>query len=167
MLKPKYFKSLLSVLLFSHKQFLLHGHLHKRIHTEAYKQNQETWDTLLTGLEEGTLLGLENILEKADFFGKPFSTSELNNIAKKIKNIRKKLIAHSDLSVLQNKKSFLDLNKLHGTDIIKIITALKERAIKYQELYKTDDDVAKLFEVATRITLIDLDNWLKSFKEPL
>ena len=167
MLKPNQFKHLLADLLYTQKLLLLHGNLHKRVTTEAYNRNLETWNSLLLSLESGLVLGLQRILERDDYFGREFPTQELNDFAGKTKNIRDKLIAHIDLAVMQDKESFLQENQSTGSEVIEMIAALKNRAIQYQVAYKVDVDVHSLFVEATRHSMTDLDSWLKSFKIPL
>jgi len=167
MLRPEQFKNLLADLLYTHRLLLLHGNLHKRVTTEAYNRNTETWNLLLLSLESGIVLGLQKILEKDDYFGREFLTPELNDFAKKTKKIRDKLIAHIDLAVVRDKEAFLRENQSTGSEVIKMITALKNRAIKYQVAYNVDINVHNLFVEATRHSMTDLDIWLKSFKIPL
>lgn len=164
MLKPSQFKHLLDDLLFTHKQVLLHGNLHRKITTELYRKNAETWNTLLLSLEAGIIVGLQRILERKDFFGREFHTPELNNFAEKIENIRDDLIAHINLAVAQDKEKFLSENRSTGAEIIKMLETLKSRAIEYDKAYKLGVDVHARFVEATRVAMTDLENWLKWFK---
>ena len=164
MLKPDQVKHLLDDLLFTHKQVLLHGNLHRKITTELYRKNAETWNTLLLSLEAGIIVGLQRILERKDFFGREFDTPELNNFAEKIENIRNDLIAHINLAVAQDKEKFLSENRSTGSEIIRMLETLKSRAIEYDKAYKLDVDVHARFVEATRAAMTDLEDWLKWFK---
>ena len=166
MLKQADFENVFWDLLFTYRQLLLNGNLHKRVNTEAYQKNPATWNTVLLSLETGVVLGLAKLLEE-NYFGRKFDGKELNQISEKVINMRNSLIAHNDLSVLRNKKSFLEENQLTGTDIINMIDALKRRAIQYQLAFNAKIEVQKLFEETTRNAMSDLDSWLKSFTMPL
>jgi len=166
MLKQDDFENVVWDLLFTYRQLLLNGNLHKRVDTEAYRKNPATWNTVLLSLESGVVLGLAKLLEE-NYFGKEFDSPELNKISVKITNMRNSLIAHNDLSIMRNKEPFIEENQLTGTDIIKMIDAFKNRAIQYQKAFGTKIDVQKLFEETTRNAMNDLDNWLKSFGNPL
>ena len=166
MLKQEDFENVFWDFLFTYRQLLLNGNLHKRVNNEAYQKNSETWNALLLSLESGVVLGLAKLLEE-DYFGRKFDDKELDLIAEKITKIRKGFIAHNDLSKMRNRASFLEENQLTGTDIIKMIDALKNRAIQYQKVFSVKIEVQRLFEETTRNAMIDLDSWLKSFKMPL
>lgn len=167
MLNKTDFENIIWDFMFTYRQFLLNGYLHKRVKYEAYGKNPATWNTLLLGLEVGTVLGLAKLLERNKDFGREFDKTELNIISEKIIKIRKGFIAHNDLSKMRDRASFLKENQLTGTDIIKIIEALKERAIQYQQKFSTEIEVQKLFKETTQNTIKDLDDWLKSFKVAL
>lgn len=166
MLKQTDFENVFWDLLFTYRQLLLNGNLHKRVNTEAYQKNPATWNTILLSLETGVVLGLAKLLEE-NYFGRKFDSQELNQISEKIINMRNSLIAHNDLSVMRNKKSFLEENQLTGTDIINMIDTLKRRAIQYQLAFNAKIEVQKLFEETTRNAMNDLDDWLKSFRMQL
>ena len=166
MLKQNDFENVVWDFLFTYRQLLLNGNLHKRVDTEAYRENPATWNTLLLSLESGVVLGLAKLLEE-NYFGREFDSPELNQISVKITNMRNSLIAHDDLSIMRNKEPFIGENQLTGTDIIKIIDAFKNRAIQYQKAFGAKIEVQKLFEKTTRNAMNDLDNWLKSFRNPL
>ena len=166
MLKETDFENLIWDFLFTYRQLLLNGNLHKRVNSEAYQKNSDTWNTMLRSLEAGVVLGLAKLLEEK-YFGRKFDSDELNFISKKIAKIRKGFIAHNDLSRMRNKSSFLEENQLSGTEIIKIIDALKQRAIYFQNKFNARIDVQKLFDETTRNAMNDLDGWLKSFKVEL
>ncbi|MEK7627935.1 MAG: hypothetical protein AAB421_00755 [Patescibacteria group bacterium] len=166
MLKQADFENVFWDLLFTYRQLLLNGNLHKRVNTEVYQKNPATWNTILLSLETGVVLGLAKLLEE-NYFGRKFDSQELNQISEKIINMRNSIIAHNDLSVMRNKKSFLEENQLTGTDIINMIDALKKRAIQYQLAFNSRIEVQKLFEETTRNAMNDLDNWLNSFRTPL
>ena len=158
---------LTSDLLATYKYLLLHGFLHKRVTTRAYEKNFETWSGILLSLEASLVLGFDRILEHKKYFGHEFESEELNDIVKRINNIRKKLVAHIDLQVVKNKDAFLEKNSFNGTQAIKLIDALKKRAIALQKAFKYQLDVEALFKDQTKRTMNDLDLWLKSFQEPL
>lgn len=166
MLKQNDFENVVWDFLFTYRQLLLNGNLHRRVNTEAYQKNPATWNTVLLSLESGVVLGLAKLLEE-NYFGRKFNDKELNQISEKITNIRNSIIAHNDLSQMRNKKSFLEENQLTGTDIIKMIDAIRKRAIQYQITFSAKIDVQKLFQETTRNAMNDLDFWLKSFKIPL
>ena len=166
MLKQADFENVFWDLLFTYRQLLLNGNLHKRVNTEVYQKNPATWNTILLSLETGVVLGLAKLLEE-NYFGRKFGSQELNQISEKIINMRNSLIAHNDLSVMRNKKSFLEENQLTGTDIINMIDAMKRRAIQYRLAFNAKIEVQKLFEETTRNAMNDLDDWLKSFRMPL
>lgn len=166
MIKENDFENVVWDFLFTYRQLLLNGNLHKRVGTEAYRKNPATWNTVLLSLESGVVLGLAKLLEE-NYFGREFDSLELNQISVKITNMRNSLIAHNDLSIMRNKEPFIEVNQLTGTDIIKMIDAFKNRAIQYQKAFGTKIEVQKLFEETTRNAMNDLDNWLKSFGSPL
>lgn len=166
MLKQDDFENVVWDFLFTYRQLLLNGNLHKRVNTEAYQKNSATWNTVLLSLESGVVLGLAKLLEE-NYFGKEFDSPELNQISVKITNMRNSLIAHNDLSIMRNKEPFIAENQLTGTDIINMIDAFKNRAIQYQEAFNAKIQVQELFEETTRNAMNDLDNWLKSFRIPL
>jgi hypothetical protein len=167
MLKQNDFENVVWSLLFTYRQLLLDGNLRKRvINSKAYQKNSDTWDVMLLSLEAGVVLGLAKLLEE-NYFRREFNNSDLNQIAEKITNTRNKLIAHNDLSVMRNRQSFLNENQLTGTDLINMISALKNRAIQYRKTFNNEIDIQKLFEETTRNTINDLDDWLKSFNIPL
>jgi len=112
------------------------------------------------------VLGLAKLLEE-NYFGREFDSPELNQISIKITNMRNSLIAHNDLSIMRNKEPFIEENQLIGTDIIKMIDEFKNRAIQYQKAFGTKIEVQKLFEETTQNAMNDLNNWLKSFGNPL
>ena len=120
MLKRADFENVIWDFLFTYRQLLLNGYLHKRVISEAYQRNTDTWNTILLSLEAGVLLGLAKLLEE-NYFGREFDNNELNLISEKITKIRKGFVAHNDLSKMRNKTSFLAQNRLTGTDIIKMI----------------------------------------------
>jgi hypothetical protein len=162
MLKPEDFENLIWDFLFTYRQLLLNGNLHKNISSEIYSKNTSTWNTILLSLESGVVLGLAKLLEE-NYFGRKFDDIELDKISEKITNIRNKFIAHNNLSVMRYKPAFLEENQLTGSDIIKMIQILKKRAIQYQNAFASSIDVQKLFEEVTKDSLNDLDIWLKSF----
>ena len=166
MLKQGDFENVVWDLLFTYRQLLLNGNLHKRVDTEVYRKNPATWNTVLLSLESGVVLGLAKLLEE-NYFGREFNNPELNQISVKITNMRNSLIAHNDLSIMRNKEPFIEKNQLTGTDIIKMIDAFKNRAMQYQKAFGAKIEVQKLFEETTRNAMNDLDDWLKSFKLPL
>ncbi len=157
------FKNLVWGLLFTYRQFLLHGYLYKGIDSETYNNSPSTWNTLLLSLESGVVLGLAKLLENK-YFGKTFNNQNIDSIAEKIKNIRDKFIAHNDLSKMRNRSSFIEENQLNGSDIINMIDALKNRVIQYEKTYQTDIGVQKLFNQTTNNAISDLNVWLKAFK---
>src|SRR3989344_5036607 len=166
MLKQNDFENVFWDFLFTYRQLLLNGNLHKKVNTEVYRRNPATWNTVLLSLESGVVLGLAKLLEE-NYFGREFDSLELNQISVKITNMRNSLIAHNDLSVMRNKELFIQENQLTGTDIIKIIDALRNRAIQYQKLFGAKIEVQKLFEETTRNAMNGLDYWLKFFGNPL
>ena len=161
------FENIIWDFLFTYRQFLLNGYLHKRVNHEAYEKNPATWNTLLLSLEAGTLLGLAKLLERNKDFGRRFDKEELNTISDKIMKIRNTHMAHNDLSKKRNQISFLQENQLTGSDIISMFDVLKERAIQYQKNLRFEIDVQNLFTQSQNNALNDLDSWLKSFKAEL
>ncbi|MBI3045970.1 MAG: hypothetical protein HYY86_00285 [Candidatus Harrisonbacteria bacterium] len=170
------FENIVWDFLFTYRQFLLNGYLHKRVNHDVYEANTATWNTLLLSLESGALLGLAKLLERKDDLGRPFNgglgktfnneefnNEELNGISEKIINLRHAYIAHADLSKMRDINSFLTKNRLTGTDIVKMFDALKSRLIQYQKSLKLDVDVQKLFTESQNSALHDLNSWLKSF----
>lgn len=162
MLKQDDFENVVWDFLFTYRQLLLNGNLHKRVNTEAYRKNPSTWNTVLLSLESGVVLGLAKLLEE-NYFGREFDSPKLNQISVKITNVRNSLIAHNDLSIMRDKAPFIKENQLTGTDIITMIDALKNRAIQYQKTFDAKIEVQELFEETTQNAMNDLDNWLKSF----
>ena len=180
MLNKTDFENIVWDFLFTYRQFLLNGYLHKRVNHDAYEKNPATWNTLLLSLESGALLGLAKLLERKNDIGKPFDSfagktfdnkefdsKELNEIVNKTLNLRHAYIAHADLSKMRNMDSFLNKNRLSGTEGVKIFDALKSRLIQYQKNFKLDVDVQGLFTQSQNNVLQDLDIWLKSFKTAL
>ena len=175
------FENIVRDFLFTYRQFLLHAYLHKRVNHDAYEANRITWNALLISLESGALLGLAKILyDREKNLGRPFNDGlgktfnngefnyeELNEIRKKILNLRHDYIAHQNLSKMRDMDSLLKENRLTGTDGVKMIDALKSRLIQYQKNLKLDVDVQKLFTESQNSALHDLDSWLKSFKAEL
>lgn len=174
------FQNIVWDFLFTYRQFLLNGYLHKKVNHDAYEANTATWNTLLLSLESGFLLGLAKLLEWKDDLGRTFDSfagktfdnkdfdgNELNEIANKILRIRHAYLAHADLSKMRNMDSFLNENRLTGTEGVKMFDALKSRLIQYQKSLKLDVDVQKLFTESQNNTLHDLNGWLKSFKKEL
>ena len=157
------FKNLVWDLLFTYRQFLLNGNLHKEIDSGTYNSNPSTWNTLLLSLESGVVLGLAKLLENK-YFGKTFNNQDIDVIAEKIKNIRDKFIAHNDLSKMRNRSFFIEENQLNGSDIINMIDALKNRAIQYEKIYQTDVGVQQLFNQTTNNAMSDIKVWLEYFK---
>ena len=149
MLKQTDFENVIWDFLFTYRQLLLNAHLHKRVNSEAYQKNSETWNTVLLSLEAGIVLGLAKLLEEK-YFGREFDSPELDLISEKIIKIREGFIAHNDLSKMRNKISFLEENQLTGTELIKMINAMKERAIQYQQRFNAKIEVQELFEETTR-----------------
>ena len=166
MIKKNDFENVVWDFLFTYRQLLLNGNLHKRVDTKVYRKNPATWNTVLLSLETGIVLGLAKLLEE-NYFGRDFYDEELNCISKKIINLRDSFIAHNDLSKIRNRNSFLKENQLTGTDIINMIDALKKRAVEYQQAFSTKIEVQKLFEDTKRNAINDFDDWLKSFKTSL
>lgn len=74
MLKKTDFENIVWDFLFTYRQFLLNGYLHKRVNHGAYEANTATWNTLLLSLESGALLGLARLLEdqRKNDIGKSF-----------------------------------------------------------------------------------------------
>jgi hypothetical protein len=161
------FENIILDFLFTYRQFLLYGYLHKRVNHDVYEKNPTTWNTLLLGLEAGTILGLAKLLEREKDFCRRFDKEELNIISDKIKNIRNKHIAHNDLLKKRNELSFWRENQLTGSDFVVMFDTLKERAIQYQKSMKFGIDVQNLFTQSQNNALNDLDSWLKSFKTEL
>ncbi len=161
------FENIIWDFLYAYRQFILNGHLHKRVNHDAYEANRATWNTLLLSLEAGAVLGLAKLLERDKDFGRSFEKEELNSISDKIIKIRNSHIVHNDLSKKRNGTSFLQENQLTGSDIICMFDALKERAIQYQKNLNFEVDVQKLFTQSQNSALNDLDVWLKSFKKEL
>lgn len=161
------FENIIWDFLFTYRQFLLNGYLHKRVNHDAYEAHPATWNTLLLSLEAGTVLGLAKMLERDKDFGRSFDKDELNATSDKIMKLRNAHMAHNDLSKKRNYVSFLQENKLTGSDIVNMFGALKERAIQYQKNIKLDIDVQRLFTESQNNALQDLDDWLKSFKTEL
>ena len=166
MLKQEDFENVFWDFLFTYRQFLLNGNLHERVNNEAYQKNSDTWNTILLSLELGVVLGLAKLLEEK-YFGREFNNLELTAISEKITEIRNGFIAHHNLWKMRNRVSFLEANKLTGTDIIRLIDTLKERTIQYQRSFNAKIEVQQLFMETTRNTMSDLDSWLKSFKVSL
>lgn len=123
-----------------------------------------TWNTLLISLESGTALGLAKLLEKQEYFGRPFNSAELNLIAEKIKNLRDKFIAHNDTRKMRVRKSYLQENQLFGSDLVKIIDALKKRFLSYEKAHGLVPGVEAHFQLTTKITMEDLGKWLVFFR---
>lgn len=167
MLNKNDFENIIWDFLFTYRQFLLNGYLHKRVNHEAYEKNPATWNTLLLALETGTVLGLAKLLERDKDFGRAFDKTGLNAISGKIMKIRHAFMAHNDLSKKRNQASFLQENQLTGSDIVDMFDALKTRAIQYQKGFRFDTDVQALFTQSQNNALNDLDSWLKSFKAAL
>lgn len=167
MLNKTDFENIIWDFLFTYRQFLLNGYLHKRVNHDAYEKNPATWNTLLLSLEAGTVLGLAKLLERDRDFGRSFDKDELNVISGKIMKIRNGHMAHNDLSKKRNEASFLQKNQLTDLDIVNMFCALKDRAIQYQKNLKLEIDVQKLFAQSQNNALNDLDDWLKSFKMAL
>lgn len=174
------FENIIWDFLFTYRQFLLNAYLHKRVDHDVYEKNLATWNTLLLSLESGTLLGLAKLLERKKDIGrsfnglagktfdnKEFDDKELNGITKKILSIRNAYIAHADLSKMRDMNSFLNKNRLCGTEGVKMFDALKSRLVQYQKNLKLNVDVQKLFTESQNNVLNDLDGWLKSFKTAL
>ena len=174
------FENVIWDFLFTYRQFLLNGYLHKKVNHDAYEANPATWNTLLLSLESGFLLGLAKLLERKGDLGRPFDnftektfdnkefdSKELNDTASKILKLRHAYIAHADLSKMRNTDSFLTENRLNGTEGVKMFDALKSRLIQYQKNLKLDIDVQNLFTQSQNNALHDLDNWLRSFKTEL
>jgi hypothetical protein len=174
------FENIIWDFLFTYRQFLLNGYLHKRVNSDVYEKNSATWNALLLSLESGALLGLAKLLERRNDIGRPFDnftgttfdnkdfdSKELNKIANKILNLRHAYIAHADLSKMRNMNSFLNKNRLSGTEGVKIFDALKGRLIQYQKNLKFNIDVQKLFTESQNNALNDIDDWLKSFRAEL
>lgn len=170
MVKEKDLNILTGELLATYKYLLLHGFMHKRITTEAYNRNFETWNAILLSLEARLVLGFDRILEHKQYFGRKFASDNLNNVVKRINNIRKKLIAHIDTSVA-DREAFLEQNRFYGSEAIELVDALKRRAIALHSALKDGKfgrlDVQALFNNETKTTMDDLDSWLKSFSTPL
>ena len=160
------FENIVWDFLFTYRQFLLNGYLHKKVNHDAYEKNPATWNTLLLSLEAGTVLGLAKLLERDKDFGKKFGKKELNIISSKITKIRNTHMAHNDLSKKRN-QAFLQENKLTGSDIVFIFDAMKERIIQYQKDFNFNIEVQNLFTQSQNNALQDLDIWLKSFKTAL
>jgi len=171
MLNKTDFENIVWDFLFTYRQFLLNGQLHKRVNHDAYEKNSATWNTLLLSLESGTLLGLAKLLERKNDMGRSFDnlagktfdnqkfdSKELNDIADKILKIRHAYIAHADLSKMRNMDSFLNKNRLSGTEGIKMFDALKSRIIQYQKNFKLDVDVQKLFTQSQNNALNDIND---------
>ena len=57
------FENIVWDFLSTYRQLLLNGIMHKRVNTGAYEKNRATWNTIILGLEAGTLLGLAKLLE--------------------------------------------------------------------------------------------------------
>lgn len=169
MLNETDFENIIWDFLFTYRQFLLNGYLHKRVTHDAYEKNPATWNTLLLSSEADTVLGLARLLERDGDFGRKFDKEELNNISSKIMKIRNTHIAHNDLSKKRNQASqlFLQENQLTGSDIVSMFDALKTRSIQYQKSFNFDIDVQSLFTQSQNNALEDLDIWLKSFKMAL
>jgi|SRR3989344_8019458 len=176
------FENILWDFLFTYRQFLLNGYLHKRVNHGAYEANTATWNTLLLSLESGALLGLARLLDKhrekdigrsfndltgKTFDNKEFNGKELDDIKEKILSLRHAYIAHADLSKMRDMGSFLKENRLNGSDGVKMFDALKSRLIQYQKNLKLDVDVQKLFTESQNNALNDLNSWLKTFKKEL
>lgn len=166
------FENILWDFLLTYRQFLLNGQLHKRVDHDTYIANTATWNALLLSLESSTLLGLAKLLERKNDIGRSFDNresdgEELNDIANKILKLRHAYIAHADLSKMRNMDSFLNKNRLSGTEGVKIFDALKSRLIQYQENLKLNVDVQKLFTQSQNNALNDLNSWLKTFKKEL
>lgn len=161
------FQNIVWDFLFTYRQFLLNGYLHKKVNHDAYEANIPTWNTLLLSLETGALLGLAKLLERNDDLGRTFNNPELDDISKKILDLRHAYIAHADLSKMRNMDSFLNNNRLTGTEGVKMIGAIKNRLIQYQENLKLEIDVQNLFTQNQNNALNDLNSWLKSFKNEL
>jgi len=161
------FENIVWDFLFTYRQFLLNGYLHKRVTNESYRKNPATWDVILISLENGTLLGLAKLLEKEKDFGREFNRDDLNIISEKIIEIRKSFIAHNNLLKMRNRDSFLTENQQTGSEILTMIDALKNRLIQYQKSYNLNTDVDDLFRKTTQNSLEDLNVWLKSFKVEL
>lgn len=166
MLSKTDFESTVWDFLFTYRQFLLNGYLHKRVNHEAYEANPPTWNTLLLSLEAGTVLGLAKILERKKDMGRSFGNDQLDVVAQKIENLRNGHFAHNDLSKKRS-DSFLTKNRVTGSDVVNMIDALKKRLIEYQKSIKLDIDVQKLFTESQNNAVYDLDAWLKSFKSEL
>lgn len=160
------FENIVWDFLFTYRQFLLNGYMHKRVKSDSYGIAPATWNTILLSLEAGTVLGLAKLLENNDL-GRKFDSEDKNIISEKIIKIRKSYIAHNDLSKMRNRDSFLKENQLAGSEIITIVDALKNRLIQYQKSYNFQIDVDNLFRETTQNSLEDLNGWLKSFKAEL
>ncbi len=96
--------------MFTYRQLLLNGYLHKEVINKIYNKNSNTWNTLLLSLESGIVLGLAKLLENK-YFGRSFEDEQLYSITEKIKNVRNCFTAHNDLLKIKNKETFLERNK--------------------------------------------------------
>ncbi len=164
MLKPDEFEKVVEDLLFIYRQLLLNGYLHKRVNNIAYNKNVYTWNSILLSLERGIILGLARHIERK-YFGE-FSDNELKIIAGKITDIRNHF-AHINLGEILNGEKFFEQNGLHGSDIIRVIEALKNQYIQNEKNIGAKIKVQELFNETTRSTMDDLDSWLKSFNSLL
>ncbi|MBX4195678.1 hypothetical protein KW796_01830 [Candidatus Parcubacteria bacterium] len=164
MLKPNEFEKVVDDLLFTHSQLLLNGYLHKRVTSEAYGKNIYTWNTLLLSLEKDVILGLDKILDKKFFGG--LNSDELRVIGTKISKVRNHF-AHINLNEIIHEEAFFKANGLTGSEIIKMIDALKNLFIQNEKNVGSKINVQELFNETTRNIMNDLDSWLKSFKTSL
>jgi hypothetical protein len=161
---PEDFKNLFEDFLFTYRQFLLHGYLHKEIDNEIYQKNFATWDTILVSLESGTTLGLAKLLENS-YFQKLFPSLELNQITEKITNLRDKFIAHNDLQKMRVRQSYLQANQLFGSDLIEVINAIKQKFIAYEEAQGFNPAVDVNFRLVTELAKRDVEKWVQYFKQ--
>ena len=165
------FENIVWDFLFTYRQFLLIGYLHKRVNHEAYETNTATWNTLLLSLETGALLGLAKLLERTNDLGRPFDNlagktfdnkkfdgKELNNIANKILKLMGRMdLKPKILNQVENeiKHQYLSAGKarelLDWKPKYDLDSALAETVEWYTKFFKRVEQASRLLNRSNRI----------------
>lgn len=162
-LNDKDFSDLVESFLFTYRLFLLNAYMHKDIDSELYNKNIPTWDSIISNLEFGVIIGLYKILERRTDFGQEFPDNQLNVISKKIRKLRNRVVAHFDPNALV--KSFFEAHQSTGTDLINLFEAIRNRLIDYQKANRLNTDVGNSFRFVTSDTVNDFKLWMNHFKK--
>src|ERR1035437_1548321 len=156
----KDFDIFVNKLLSAYQQFCLDEIIHLEVKTNYYRRFKKTWDITLSSLELGYLIELAKIFEsqRSDetitiYYFLDYKFKEYYGTIEKLKKLRNKFLAHTDVKTMRDLKKFMDSVKLKRSEIrllfkktIEVIDTMKTTFGLTENLVQRFEDEKKSIE---------------------